>query len=164
VVIAMLIEAKLERMGLVLPEPMQPPPGMIFPFVWVRLAKGRAFVSGHVAQNDDGSLAAPLGKVGTEVTPEDGYRSARRVALAHLGSLKRALGDLDRITAWLRVFAMVNAAPGFNQTPLVTNGYSDLILELYGPEIGAHARSSIGMMLPLNAPVNCEAEVEIDGG
>jgi hypothetical protein len=66
VVIAMLIEAKLERMGLVLPEPMQPPPGMIFPFVWVRLAKGRAFVSGHVAQNDDGSLAAPLGKVGTE--------------------------------------------------------------------------------------------------
>jgi hypothetical protein len=54
-------------------------------------------------------------------------------------------------------------APGFNQTPLVTNGYSDLILELYGPEVGAHARSSIGMMIPLNAPVNCEAEVEIDG-
>jgi hypothetical protein len=160
----MLIEAKLERMGLVLPQPMQPPPGMTFPFVWVRLAQGRAFVSGHVAQNDDGSLAAPLGKVGTEVTPEEGYQSARRVALAHLGSLKRALGDLDRITAWLRVFAMVNAAPGFNQTPLVTNGYSDLILELYGPDIGAHARSSIGMMLPLNAPVNCEAEVEIDGG
>ena len=72
-------------------------------------------------------------------------------------------GDLDRVTAWLRVFAMVNAAPGFNETPRVTNGYSDLILELYGPEVGMHARSSIGMMLPLNAPVNCEAEVEIDG-
>jgi hypothetical protein len=57
---------------------------------------------------------------------------------------------------------MVNVAPEFNQTPLVTNGYSDLILELYGPEVGAHARSSIGM-IPLNAPVNCEAEVEIDG-
>ena len=85
------------------------------------------------------------------------------VALAHLASLKRALGDLDRVTAWLRVFAMVNAASGFNQTPLVTNGYSDLILEVYGPEVGMHARSSIGMMLPLNAPVNCEAEVEIDG-
>lgn len=81
----------------------------------------------------------------------------------HLASLKRALGDLDRVTAWLRVFAMVNVAPGFNETPLVTNGYSDLILELYGPEIGAHARSSIGMAIPLNAPVNCEAEVEIDG-
>jgi hypothetical protein len=89
--------------------------------------------------------------------------AARREALAHLGSLKRALDDLDRITAWLRVFAMVNVAPGFNQTPLVTNGYSDLILELYGPEVGAHARSSIGMKIPLNAPVNCEAEVEIDG-
>jgi hypothetical protein len=59
--------------------------------------------------------------------------------------------DLDRITAWLRVFAMVNVAADFNQTPLVTNGYSDLILELYGPEVGAHARSSIGMMIPLNA-------------
>ena len=58
---------------------------------------------------------------------------------------------------------MVNVAPEFNQTPLVTNGYSDLMLELYGPEVGAHACSSIGMMIPLNAPVNCEAEVEIDG-
>ncbi len=58
---------------------------------------------------------------------------------------------------------MVNAAPGFYQTPLVTNGYSDLILELYGSEVGMHARSSIGMIIPLNAPVNCEAEVEIDG-
>ena len=95
---------------------------------------------------------------------EEGYQSARDVALAHLASLKRALGDLDRVSAWLRVFAMVNAAPEFNQTPLVTNGYSDLILELYGPEVGLHARSSIGMLIPLNAPVNCEAEVEIDGG
>jgi hypothetical protein len=68
------------------------------------------------------------------------------------------------VTAWLRVFAMVNAAPNFNQTPLVTNGYSDLILDLYGPEVGLHARSSIGMQIPLNAPINCEAEVEIDGG
>jgi hypothetical protein len=83
------------------------------------------------------------------------------VALAHLGSLKRALGDLDRISAWLRVFAMVNVAPGFYETPRVTNGYSDLILELFGPEVGAHARSSIGMVIPLNAPVNCEAQVEI---
>lgn len=57
---------------------------------------------------------------------------------------------------------MVNVAPDFNRTPLVTNGYSDLILELYGADVGAHARSSIGMMIPLNAPVNCEAEEEID--
>ena len=161
--VLMNIEAKLEDLGLVLPEPMQVPQGLRLPFAWVRLRGNRAYVSGHIALNPDGSVAEPLGKVGAEVTAEEGYLSARRVALAHLASLKRALGDLDRVTAWLRVFAMVNAAPGFNQTPLVTNGYSDPILELYGPEVGTHARSSIGMMIPPNAPVNCEAEVEIDG-
>jgi enamine deaminase RidA (YjgF/YER057c/UK114 family) len=157
------IEAKLKDLGLVLPEPMQAPPGLRLPFSWVRVRGNRAYISGHIALNPDGSVAQPLGKVGAEVSAEEGYQSARRVALSHLASLKRALGDLDRVTAWLRVFAMVNAAPDFNQTPLVTNGYSDLILQLYGPEVGAHARSSIGMMLPLNSPVNCEAEVEIDG-
>jgi enamine deaminase RidA (YjgF/YER057c/UK114 family) len=157
------IEAKLQELRLILPEPMQVPSGLQLPFSWVRVRANRAYISGHIPLNEDGSIAHPLGKVGTEVSAEEGYQAARRVALAHLGSLKRALGDLDRITAWLRVFAMVNVAADFNQTPLVTNGYSDLILELYGPEVGAHARSSIGMMIPLNAPVNCEAEVEIDG-
>jgi enamine deaminase RidA (YjgF/YER057c/UK114 family) len=159
----MRIEEKLHRMGLELPAPFKPPPGIELPFAWVRVRGNRAYVSGHVALNQDGTMAEPRGKVGADVSPEEGYRSARLVALAHLGSLKRALGDLDRVTAWLRVFAMVNVAPDFNQTPLVTNGYSDLILELYGVEAGTHARSSIGMMIPLNAPVNCEAEVEIDG-
>jgi enamine deaminase RidA (YjgF/YER057c/UK114 family) len=159
----MRIEAKLEELGLVLPGPMRVPPDLRMPFSWVRMRGDRAYVSGHIALNTDGSVAEPLGKVGAEVSAEEGYESARLVALAHLASLKRALGDLDRITAWLRVFAMVNAAPGFDRTPLVTNGYSDLILELYGPVVGAHARSSIGMAIPLNAPVNCEAEVEIDG-
>lgn len=160
----MQIEAKLAELGLALPEPLRVPPGLQMPFAWVRVRGNRAYISGHVPQEADGSLAQPLGKVGDNVTPEEGYHAARLVALAHLASLKRALGDLDRVSAWLRVFAMVNAAPGFDRTPLVTNGYSDLILELYGPEVGTHARSSIGMMLPLNAPVNCEAEVEIDPG
>ncbi len=157
------IEAKLAEMGLILPQPLQVPADIRLPFAWVRVRGNRAFVSGHIPQNQDGTIAQPLGKVGAEVSPEEGYHSARLVALAHLGSLKRALGDLDRITAWLRVFAMVNVAPGFNETPRVTNGYSDLILELYGDEVGAHARSSIGMTIPLDAPVECEAEVEIDG-
>lgn len=158
----MRIEAKLAELGLSLPAPMQAPPGIELPFTWVRVRGNRAYISGHIPQNLDGSIAQPLGKVGADVSAEQGYAAARLVALAHLGSLQRALGDLDRVTAWLRVFAMVNVAPGFNETPRVTNGYSDLILELYGPEVGMHARSSIGMMLPLNAPVNCEAEVEID--
>lgn len=157
------IEAKLAEMGLVLPLPLRMPADIRMPFAWVRVRGNRAFISGHIPQNPDGTVAQPLGKVGAEVSPEEGYQAARLVALAHLGSLKRALGDLDRITAWLRVFAMVNVAPGFNETPRVTNGYSDLILELYGDDVGMHARSSIGMMIPLNAPVNCEAEVEIDG-
>ena len=160
----MRIEAKLAALGLALPEPLQIPPGLRLPLAWVRVRGNRAYISGHVPQHSDGALAHPLGKVGVEVTPEEGYQAARLVALAHLGTLKRVLGDLDRVTAWLRVFAMVNAGPGFNQTPLVTNGYSELILDLYGPEVGMHARSSIGMMIPLNAPLNCEAEVEIDGG
>ena len=157
------IEAKLQELGLILPEPIEVTSALQLPFSWVRVRGNRAYISGHIPLNEDGSIAHPLGKVGAEVSAKEGYQAARRVALAHLGSLKRALVDLERITAWLRVFAMVNVAPEFNQTPLVTNGYSDLILELYGPEVGAHARCSIGMMIPLNAPVNCEAEVEIDG-
>ncbi len=158
----MTVEEKLHDMGLELPAPWKPLPGIELPFAWVRL-RGNRYISGHVPLNLDGTLAEPLGKVGAEVTAEEGYRAARLVALAHLASLKRELGDLDRVTAWLHVFAIVNVAPDFNQTPLVTNGYSDLILELYGPEAGKHARSSIGMSIPMNAPVNCEAEVEIDG-
>ena len=130
------IEAKLEELGLTLPEPMQVPSGLRMPFCWVRVRGKRAYISGHIALNPDGSVAGPLGKVGAEVSAEEGYESARRVALAHLASLKRALGNLDRVTAWLRVFAMVNAAPDFDRTPLVTNGYSDLILELYGADLG----------------------------
>jgi enamine deaminase RidA (YjgF/YER057c/UK114 family) len=157
------IEAKLEELGLVLPQPLQYPPGMGMPFAWVRVRDNRAFISGHLPLNPDGSIAQPLGQVGAEVTIDEGYAAARLVALAHLASLKRELGDLDRVTAWLRVFAMVNAGPGFLSTPLVANGYSDLILELYGPEAGMHARTAAPMRVPLNAPFNCEAEVEIDG-
>lgn len=159
----MRIEEKLDSLGLALPAPFQPPPGIQLPYAPVRVRGHRAYISGHIPLNTDGSVADPLGKVGADVSAEQGYQAARLVALAHLASLQRELGDLDRVTAWLRVFAMVNVAPDFNQTPLVTNGYSDLILDLYGAEAGRHARSSIGMMIPLNAPVNCEAEVEIDG-
>jgi hypothetical protein len=157
----MKVEEKLDAMGLALPPALEPPPGVQFPFAWVRVHGDRAYLAGSVAVNPDGTLAGPLGKVGTDVSAEQGYEAARGVALSHLASLRRELGDLDRVTAWLRVFAMVNVAPDFNQTPLVTNGYSDLILELYGPDVGMHARSSIGMALPLNAPVVCEAEVAI---
>lgn len=156
------IEAKLEELGLVLPEPTKTPPGLVLPFSWVRVRGDRAYVSGHGPINPDGSLADPFGKVGAEVSVEQGYEAARLTALAMLASLKRELGDLGRISAWLRVFGMVNSAPGFDQQPNVINGFSDLILSVFGPEAGNHARSAVGMAeLPLGMPVEIEAEVEI---
>ena len=158
------IEARLADLGLVLPAPVQAPAGVVLPFRFVRIIGRRAFIAGHGPQNADGSIAAPLGKVGRDLTVEQGYAAARLVGLALLGSLQRALGDLDRVTAWGRVFGMVNSAPGFNRQPNVVNGCSDLILELYGAEAGAHARSAVGMAeLPFDIPVEIEAEVEIDG-
>jgi enamine deaminase RidA (YjgF/YER057c/UK114 family) len=106
--------------------------------------------------------SGPFGKVGGEVSPEEAYVSARLTALNILADLKRELGDLDRVTAWLRVFGMVNTVPGFTGQPAVINGFSDLIIELYGPEAGQHARSAVGMAdLPMGLPVEIEAEVEI---
>jgi enamine deaminase RidA (YjgF/YER057c/UK114 family) len=155
-------EAKLAALGLVLPPPVKLPPGVVFPFRFVRISGDRAFVSGHGPLAPDGSIAQPLGKVGGTVTIEQGYAAARLVALAALASLQRALGDLDRVVAWHRVFGMVNSAPGFNRQPAVINGFSDLVLELWGPEAGAHARSAVGMAeLPFDIPVEIEAEVLI---
>ena len=104
-----------------------------------------------------------IGKVGGDVSETDAYEGARLTGLAMLSSLQRALGDLDRVTGWLRVFGMVNVAPGFTRTPAVINGFSDLILDLWGPETGAHARSAIGVAeLPLGLAIEIEAEVAVD--
>ena len=155
-------EQRLKALGLTLPQPVKPPPGVVLPFQFVRVQGHRAFISGHGPTNEDGSLARPLGKVGRELDVAQGAAAARLVGLSVLGSLRRALGDLDRVTAWTRVFGMVNSAPGFNQQPSVINGFSDLVLEVFGPKIGAHARSAVGMAeLPFDIPVEIEAEVEI---
>lgn len=155
------VEERLSALGLVLPPPITPPAGVVLPFQAVRLVGNRALISGHGPQNPDGSFASPLGKLGRELSVEQGYVAARLTALSILGSVKRALGDLDRVTAWIRVFGMVNSATGFNKQPLVINGFSDLILELYGPDIGAHSRSAVGLAeLPFDIPVEIEGEVQ----
>jgi hypothetical protein len=156
------IERKIRSLGMSLPPPLQPPPGVVLPFQFVRIVGRRALISGHGPQNPDGSLAPPLGKLGRELTVEQGYLAARLTALSILGSLQRAIGDLDRITAWVRVFGMVNSAPAFTQQPSVINGFSELILDIFGPVIGAHSRSAVGLAeLPFNIPVEIEGEVQI---
>jgi enamine deaminase RidA (YjgF/YER057c/UK114 family) len=122
----------------------------------------RAYVSGHGPTNPDGTLAKPLGKVGAEVTQEQAYSAARLTGLAIIASLKQELGDLDRVEKWLRVFGMVNSAPGFKNQPAVINGFSDLIIKVWGKEAGRHARSAVGLAeLPFGLPVEIEAEVLI---
>jgi enamine deaminase RidA (YjgF/YER057c/UK114 family) len=103
--------------------------------------------------------------VPTEVTLEQAQQSARGAALAMLASLQRALGDLDRVTAWLMANGMVNAEPRYPHTTAVINGFSEVVLSLYGAEAGRHARTAIGVAaLTQNLPVVVSAEVEIDGG
>jgi enamine deaminase RidA (YjgF/YER057c/UK114 family) len=147
----------------VLPPPLRPPPGSCCRSRWCASSARAPSSPATGPQGADGSLAQPLGKVGAGgLSIEQGHAAARLVALAILGSLQRALGDLDRIVAWTRVFGMVNSAPGFNRQPAVINGCSELLLEVFGAEVGAHARSAVGLFeLPFDIPVEIEAEVEI---
>jgi hypothetical protein len=156
------IDARLRELGMSLPPPLQLPPGVVLPFPWVRVVGTRALISGHGPTNADGSLALPLGKVGAEVSLAEAVVSVRLTGLAILGSLKRELGSLDRIAAWTRIFGMVNSAPGFTQQPAVINGFTDLIVDVFGPVVGAHARSAVGLAeLPFRIPVEIEGEVEL---
>ena len=156
------IADRLAHLQITLPPPLKLPPGAVLPFPWVRSVGSRVLISGHGPTNADGSLATPLGKVGLDLSEAQAYQAARLTGLAILGSLQRHLGDLDRISAWTRVFGMVNSAPGFNRQPAVINGFSDLILDVFGPETGSHARSAVGLAeLPFNIPVEIEGEVEL---
>jgi len=161
------VEEKLKALNLTLPEPIKSSPDMKIPPSWIRVRHNRAFISGHGPQNPDGSIAGPFGKVGNgdsyDVTLEQAYEAARLATLSILGTLKRELGDLDRVTAWLMVNGFVNVASGFTQTTAVINGCSELILELYGHDVGQHARTAMGVATtPFGLPVIIGAEVEID--
>ena len=156
------IEDRLVELGLELPPEVQLPPEVVLPFAFVNVRGDRAVISGHGPQLPDGRLAPPFGRVGDDVSLEGATASARLTALSMLGSLQRELGTLDRITGWLRVFGMVNSARGFDRQPAVINGFSDVILEVFGPDVGRHARSAVGMAaLPFDIPVEIEAEVLI---
>ncbi len=158
----MTIDERVLKLGLILPAAFEPPTARPYPFSWVRVRGDRGFVSGHLPLKADGTLAEPRGKVGDAVSADEGKAAARAAGLAMLGSLERELGALERVTAWLRVLGMVNIAPGSTEIPGVINGFSELILEVFGPERGAHARSAIGVAeLPFGVPVEIEAVIEI---
>ena len=154
-------EQRLAALGLSLPAPMQT---ANLPFELIRIDGRHAYLAGHVPLAGDGTMARPLGKVGAEVSQEQGYAAARQVALGFLATLRQAVGSLDELAGWLKLFGMVNVAPGFNNLPAVINGASELILDVFGPEVGAHARSAVGMAeLPFSVPVEIEAELILRG-
>jgi len=158
----MRIEERMKELGLPLHELPKMPENFRRVFPFVRVSGNSAWVSGHAATNPDGSMYPKLGKVGTDLTKEEAYEAARLTGLAIIASLKEELGDLDRVKCWVRVFGMVNVAPGFKEMPSVINGFSDLIIEIWGEEAGQHARSAVGMAeLPFGIPVEIEAEVEL---
>lgn len=150
------IENRIEELGITLPESPQP----IANYVPTVQTGNLLFVAGlGPAAREDGST--PSGKVGKDLTLEEGYEAARLVGINLLSRLKSSLGDLDRVERIVKLLSMVNCTPGFNQQPQVANGCSDLLVEVFG-EKGRHARSAVGMAsLPNDIPVEIEMIVEI---
>jgi enamine deaminase RidA (YjgF/YER057c/UK114 family) len=155
-------EARLGALGLVLPPPVSVPEGLHLPFRFVNVRGERALISGHPKHDMEGRIAGPFGQVGRDLDTAEASDAARDVGLSILANLKAEIGELGRVRGWVRVFGMVNSAPGYAEQHLVLNGFSDLILDVFGPEVGAHARSAIGTAgLPLNFAMEIEAEVLI---
>ncbi len=152
----MTIEAKLSQMGLKLPAAGRP----VANYVPAVRSGNLIFLSGHGPVLDDGSLIT--GKVGADLTLDEGYNAARQVALILLASLKSEIGDLDNLRRVVKLLGMVNCTPDFTDQPRVINGASDLLVEIFG-EKGRHARSAVGMnALPMNIAVEIEMIVEIE--
>ena len=156
------IDQRLYDLGLALPAPVTGVAGLELPFAFINVQGDRVLISGHAAQDADGEIAGPYGQLGAELTTEEGYEAAGDIALSMLANLKEAIGDLDRVAGWTRVFGMINSAPGYSEQHVVMNGFSDLILEVFGPDVGRHARSAMGAAgMPLNFAMEIEAEVRL---
>ena len=151
------VEDKLKQMGITLPES----PAPIANYVPAVRTGNLLYLSGvGPAARPDGT--SPRGKLGKDLTLEEGYEAARLVGINLLARLKAELGDLDRVKRVVKLLSMVNVTPDFTQPPAVANGCSDLLVELFG-ERGRHARSAVGMnSLPNNIPVEIEMIVEVE--
>ncbi len=152
------IESKLNDLGYQLPPPQRSAVGTFIPAV---RTGNLVFLSGHGAGLPEGGFLH-LGKLGADLTIEQGYDCARQVMLNLLASLKEEVGDLDKVRRVVKLLCMINSAPDFGDTPKVANGASDLLVKLYG-EAGQHARSAVGMAtLPSGMPVEIEMVVEVE--
>jgi enamine deaminase RidA (YjgF/YER057c/UK114 family) len=150
-------EERLRELGLELPVLSEPRGD----YVRARRHGSLVYLAGH-GPAPDAEGRRPTGKVGADLTIEEGYEASRRAGLGLLATLAAELGELSRVTAVLRVFGMVNGAPGFVATPRVIDGCSNLLVAVFGPEVGRHARSAIGVAeLPFDLPVEIEAVVAV---
>jgi enamine deaminase RidA (YjgF/YER057c/UK114 family) len=149
-------EAKLKEMGIELPSPVTPEAN----YIKAVRTDNLIFLAGHDPRRPDGTLIT--GKLGQNLSLEQGYEAARWTAVNLLASLKKELGDLDKIRRIVKLLAMVNCTPDFYDQPKVINGASDLLVEVFGPA-GKHARSAVGMnALPGNIAVEIEMIVEVE--
>lgn len=152
------VEEKIKELGITLPEPGLPKDKKINLLLANRIGD-MVYLSGNGPVQKDGTKIT--GKVGTDLTIEEGYQAARATAINHISVLKAEIGDLNKVEQFVKVFGMVNAAPEFTEQPAVVNGYSDLMVEVFG-ERGRHARSAVGMAsLPWNIACEMEAVVKI---
>ena len=143
-------EQKLTELGYKLPKPIKVPKELHLPFKFINTRDENVFISGHPRHSVDGVINGPYGKVGRDLTLDDANQAAKEI------------GELSRVKSWCRVFGMVNSTPEFDQQHLVINGFSDLIINIFGDDIGQHARSAIGVAgLPMNFAIEIEAEIKI---
>jgi len=151
----MSVQARLDALGITLP-PLAVPAAAYVPFV--RTGK-LVFVSGHIARKDGKPW---VGQLGLTMNTDEGKAAARAIAIDLLGTLQAGAGGLDNVARIVKVLSLVNSTPTFTEHHLVTNGCSELIGEVFGPEVGAHARSAFGVaQLPLGACVEIELIAEL---
>jgi len=150
-------EQKLEALGFRLKEPRQPEAN----YVNAVRTGNLVFLAGTGPAKPEGGYVT--GKVGKDITQEDGYHAAELTGVALLSNLKAAIGDLSKVKRIVRVFGMVNCTEDFGNQPEVINGFSDLMVKVFGEEVGKHARCAVGMQsLPRNISVEIEMIVEVE--
>ena len=149
------VQDRLNALGITLP-PVAVPAAAYVPFVQ---SGNQVFLSGHIAKKDGKPW---VGQLGADMSTEQGVAAARAVAIDLMGTLQAAVGDLSRVKRIVKLMSLVNSTPSFTEQHLVTNGCSDLLGEIFGPEVGAHARSSFGVaQLPLGACVEIDLIAEV---